>query len=72
MSCDNGVAESTIHGWLKDEQLCEFIDIVSSADGMKIKNGKAVFTWFVKDRQPSTQISSPVLSIQAQKVNVWD
>ena len=37
MSCDNGVPESTIHVWLKDEEkLHDFLYMVNSADHMKI------------------------------------
>jgi len=69
--------ESTIRGWLKDEQkLRDFVDTVDSTDGMKRKKArtandpeldKAVFTWFVKERQAGTPSSGPVLSVQAQK-----
>ena len=73
MSCDNGVPESTIQGWLryKVAQFCR----VDSTDRMK-KNArtakdqqfdKAVFTWCVKERQGSIPISGPVLSVQAYK-----
>ena len=35
VSRDNGVPQSTIHGWLKDEQkLHDFVDTVDSTDGM--------------------------------------
>ena len=74
VSHDNGVPQSTIPGWLKEEQkLCYFVDTVDSTDGMKRKNArtandpeldKVVFTWFVK--QAGTPINGPVLSVQAQ------
>ena len=35
VSHDNGVPQSTIRGWLKDEQkLHDFVDTVDSTDGM--------------------------------------
>jgi hypothetical protein len=77
VSRDNGVPESTIRGWIKDEpKLRDFVDVVDSTDGMKRKKArtandpdldKAVFTWFVKERSAVTPISGHVLSVQAQK-----
>ena len=33
VSCDNGVPEWTIHGWLRDdEKLCDFVHAVDSTD----------------------------------------
>ena len=38
MSHNNGVTQSAIHGWLKDEQkLHDSVDIVDSTDGIKRK-----------------------------------
>ena len=77
VSRDKGIPESTIRGWIKDEQkLRDFVDTVDSSDGMQRKKArtandpeldKAVFSWFVKERQAGTPISGPVLSMQAQK-----
>ena len=76
-SHENGVPEQTIHGWLKDaENLHNFVVMVDSTDGMKIKKARTAkdskldkvdFTQFVKDSQAGTLISSLVLRIQAQK-----
>ena len=41
MSHDNGVPESTICGWLKDEEkLCDSVDTVNSTDWMKRNKGQ--------------------------------
>ena len=75
----SGVSESTIHGRLTDgEKLHDFIDMVNSTDQMKRKKtrtakdpqlDKAVFICGVKGKHAGTLISSPVLSIQPQKLH---
>ena len=77
VSRDNGVPESTLRGWLKDEdKLREFSTSLDGSEGLKRKRvktakdpelDKAVFTWFVQERQTGTPISGPILSAQAQK-----
>ena len=38
---ENGVPESTIHGWLRDEEkYCDFVDAADSTDWMKRKRAK--------------------------------
>ena len=79
LSRDNGVPESTIHGWLRDEEKsCDFEDVVDSTVWMERKTArnakdpqldKVVITWCVKERQTGTPNSSPVLRIQAQKLH---
>ena len=68
VSHNNAVAQSTIRGWLKDEQKqCNFVDTVDSSEGMKRKKArtanspeldKAVLTWFVRDR-----LASPLVAL---------
>ncbi len=77
VSRENGVPESTLRGWIRDEKkMRDFVDTVDSSDGMKRKKArtandpeldKAVYSWFVKERQAGTPISGPVMSVQAQK-----
>ena len=73
-SHNNGLPESFIHQWFRDEEkLHDFVDKVKShwlEEKKKDKNftrdkqfDKAVFTWFVKERQTGTLNSSTVLSI---------
>ena len=41
VSRDNGIPESTIRGWIKDEQkLRDFVDSVDSSDGMQRKKNQ--------------------------------
>ncbi len=64
VSPDNDVPQSTTRWWLKDEQkLRDSVDTVEATDGMRRKKArspndpeldKAVFTWFVKERQAYT------------------
>ena len=77
-SCDNGEPKLTICGWLRDNVAWFFRYMVDSTDLMKRKKARnvkgpqfddAVFTCFVKERQVDTLHSSPVLSIQAQKLH---
>ena len=43
MFLDNGVLESTIHGWLRDEEkLHAFVDRVDSTDWVKRKKARTV------------------------------
>ena len=38
---DNGVPQSTIHDWIKDEQkLRDFVDTIDYTDGMKRKRAR--------------------------------
>ena len=77
VSRDNGVPESTLRGWLKDEEkLREFSTSLDGSEGLKRKRvktakdpelDKAVFTWFVQETQTGTPISGPILSAQTQK-----
>ena len=60
-------AQPTICGWLKDEEMCDFVDMIDSTE-QRLDN--TVFIWFAKERQASTQISGPVLIIQAQKLHI--
>ena len=47
LSHDNGVPESTIHGWLGDEEkLCDFVHMVDSTDWIKVKEDQyCATTW---------------------------
>ena len=65
------IAESTIRGWLKDEEkLRKFVDTVKDGDGLRRKKARqakddaldrAVLNWFVQERQTGLPINGPVV-----------
>ena len=79
VSRDNGVPESTLRGWLKDEEkLKDFVHTLDESDGMKRKKAKtakdpeldkAMFNWFVQERNAGTPLCGPVVVAQAKKMS---
>ena len=73
------IAESTIRGWLKDEEkLRKFVDTVEDGDGLRRKKARqakddtldrAVLNWFVQERQTGLPINGPVVKAQAEVLN---
>ena len=73
---ETGIAESTVRGWLKDEdKLRKFVDTVEDGDGLRRKKARqakddtldrAVLNWFVQERHTGLPINGPVLKAQAE------
>jgi len=67
VSRDNGISESTLCGLIRDEhKMLDFVNIGDSNDGTKRKKARtagdtdlnrAVYSWFVKEKQAGTAIS---------------
>ena len=76
---EEGVPESTVRGWLKDEtRLREFVDNMDEDVGLTRKRAKqaqdpvldkALFEWFVQERSEGMPISGSLIKMQAQKMD---
>ena len=78
VSRELGLAESTLRGWLKDEEKLREACSVMDDCGQKRKRArtaqdpqleKVVFTWFNQARSEGMPISGPIIQAQAKKMN---
>ena len=61
----NGVSESVIHWWLKNEEkFCDFVDTFDSTDWMKRNRPELSKPLSVKERWAGTSNSSPVFKLR--------
>jgi len=78
VSREQGIPESTLRGWLKDEgKIRDFTDELDQPEGMARKRARtaqdpvvdrALYSWFVEKRADGTPISGPILQSQATQI----
>ena len=78
VSREQGIPESTLRGWLKDEgKIRDFTDELDQPEGMARKRARtaqdpvvdrALYSWFVEKRADGTPISGPILQSQVTQM----